>query len=124
MEQERICVREAEWSVAVGRLRDDELEFIKSWPRSLSLHIDGFDTLFMHGSPADPTFGYVYPDTDLELFGKPADFGVGRSYNPKNCRVTVAPGTCRFGALSQRDSLRSISKRGIGRRGQQPCQVA
>ena len=60
----------------------------------------------------------------LFSLGKLAGFGVGCGQNPENGRVLVAPGTRGVGALSQPHSLGSVSQRGIGRRRQQPCQVA
>lgn len=82
-----------------SQLSEEELEFIRGWPRSMTVNIGGHDVLFIHGSPADPTFGYVYPDTDLTPFGKPADYVfLGNSHYPfvrwsANC-CFVNPGSC------------------------------
>ena len=59
----------------------------------------------------------------LFSLGKLPGFGVGCGQNPENGRVSLAPGTCGVGALSQPYGLGSVSQRGIGRRRQQPCQV-
>ncbi len=44
------------------------LEFIMTWPAKLLMEFATGNALFVHGSPEDPTYGYVYPDTDLEAF--------------------------------------------------------
>lgn len=41
---------------------------VTAWPASRSVDIHGRKALLVHGSPADPTFGYVYPDTELGGF--------------------------------------------------------
>jgi predicted phosphodiesterase len=41
------------------------LEAVRGWPRRRWLAATRHPVLLVHGSPADPTFGYVYPDTDL-----------------------------------------------------------
>jgi len=38
---------------------------IASWPVSRAVERDGRRLLFVHGAPADPLEGYVYPDADL-----------------------------------------------------------
>ena len=51
-----------------------ELAFIKTWGISHEIILDDKKITMMHGSPLDYLNGYVYPDTDLELFaGMPAD---------------------------------------------------
>src|SRR5215216_7188961 len=49
----------------------------------------------------------------LFSLGKLAGFRVGCGQNPENCRVSVAPGTCGVGALSQTHRLGSVSQRRI-----------
>jgi predicted phosphodiesterase len=46
--------------------------------------LDGLRCLFVHGSPSDPTYGYVYPDTDLSSFaGFEADvIFMGHTHRP------------------------------------------
>lgn len=67
-----------------GLLTADDLSYMKAWPEKLSRTVDGRRLLFVHGSPTDPTFGYVYPDADLGSY--PArDFDVvfmGNTHRP------------------------------------------
>jgi predicted phosphodiesterase len=51
-----------------SRVTSAQCEMIASWPVSRQIKIDGQRLLFVHGSPDDPTYGYVYPDTDLTVF--------------------------------------------------------
>lgn len=46
-------------------------EWVTEWPASRHLELDGADVLLVHGSPRDPTFEYVFPDCDLDQFGRP-----------------------------------------------------
>lgn len=49
-------------------IKPEELAFLRSLPTERRLKYCGAKFLFVHGSPNDPTFGYVYPDTDLSVF--------------------------------------------------------
>ena len=49
-------------------LRDDERAFVAGWPRERHAPAGLDDLHLVHGSPTDPTFGYVYPDTPLDGF--------------------------------------------------------
>ncbi len=51
-------------------LTEEDLNYIKSLPRSLSITVNGVKVLFVHGSPSHATSGYVYPDTSLSEFEK------------------------------------------------------
>lgn len=51
-------------------LSPDWLDWIATWPRARRLQSTERDFLLVHGSPADPTFAYVYPDTDLAPFAE------------------------------------------------------
>ncbi|MGQ9719277.1 MAG: metallophosphoesterase family protein [Nitrososphaerales archaeon] len=51
-----------------SNLKRENLEFIRSLPKRMELEIGGSRTLFVHGSPNDPIFEYVMPDTHDELF--------------------------------------------------------
>lgn len=51
-----------------GKMNANSLEFVIAWPTQLSLEFMAGNALFVHGSPQDPTYGYVYPDTDLGAF--------------------------------------------------------
>lgn len=56
---------------------------IASWPALRSEVIDGQKLLLVHGSPTDPTYGYVYPDTDLAGFTPDADWVfMGNTHRP------------------------------------------
>jgi putative phosphoesterase len=50
------------------KLRTEHLRLIKKWPESRNEVIDSLKVLFVHGSPSDPTHGYVYPNTELSSF--------------------------------------------------------
>ncbi len=41
------------------------VEAIRNWPTTRTLQLAHGPALLVHGSPDDPTFGYVYPDTEL-----------------------------------------------------------
>jgi len=51
-----------------ARLSSEILHWVAAWPTSRTLSADGGAALLVHGSPNDPTFDYVYPDTDLKPF--------------------------------------------------------
>lgn len=57
-----------------SKIRTAHMEMIISWPTLIHKVIDGQDVLFVHGSPEDPTYGYVYPDTDLTGLGLASDW--------------------------------------------------
>lgn len=67
-----------------GALTDEQRAFIASWPIARSERTGGKGYLFVHGSPNDPVFGYVYPDTDLDTFDpEGADFVfMGNTHRP------------------------------------------
>jgi predicted phosphodiesterase len=49
-------------------------KMIASWPISVQKEIDGQRLLFIHGSPDDPTYGYIYPNTDLAGLAPDSDW--------------------------------------------------
>lgn len=49
-----------------ARMSAANLAEIARWPTSRTLDSSFGRLWLIHGSPADPTFGYVYPDTSLE----------------------------------------------------------
>jgi predicted phosphodiesterase len=55
-------------------LSNYHLNMISGWPNYLEEELAGKTMLFIHGSPSDPVFGYVYPDTDLSAFRVSHDF--------------------------------------------------
>ena len=65
------------------KLTPAQLAMIASWPASRTEVIDGQKVLLVHGSPTDPTYGYVYPDTDLAGFALDADWVfMGNTHHP------------------------------------------
>ena len=59
------------------------LAMISSWPVFHKEVIDGQRVLLVHGSPTDPTFGYVYPDTELAGFAPDAEWVfMGNTHHP------------------------------------------
>ena len=65
------------------KLTPAQLSMIASWPASRHEVIDGQKLLLVHGSPADPTYGYVYPDSDLSDFAADADWVfMGNTHHP------------------------------------------
>lgn len=74
------------------KLTSGQWEMIASWPTSRTEVIDGQTVLLVHGSPADPTYGYVYPDTDLAGFAPQADWVfMGNTHHPF---IREQSGTC------------------------------
>ncbi|WP_256737078.1 metallophosphoesterase family protein [Pseudomonas gingeri] len=64
-------------------VRSEDFERLKKWPRSMELMLGVGRCLFLHGSPNDPTNGYVYPDTDLSVFNVSANYVfMGHSHRP------------------------------------------
>lgn len=49
-------------------LGESELALMAAWPASTIWVAASGPVLAVHGSPAEPTHGYVYPDTDLSTF--------------------------------------------------------
>lgn len=96
-------------------LSAEDLLFIEGWPTHKVESINGRRILLVHGSPADFTHGYVWPDTDLSTFDSPYDFVfMGHSHHPfirnegDTCYVNV--GSCglprddgRYGACATFD---------------------
>jgi predicted phosphodiesterase len=80
-------------------LTQQHLEMISIWPACRRVEIAGLKLLLVHGSPADPTYGYVYPDTELGGFAPEADWVfMGNTHRPfvrvhaETCYVNV--GSC------------------------------
>lgn len=64
-------------------LTDRQLAVIRSWPPMLELDAPAGSALFVHGSPLDHTYGYVYPNTDLQQFKVSARFVfMGNTHRP------------------------------------------
>lgn len=65
------------------KLTPRQVKMILNWPSSRRIMIDGLRILLVHGSPADPTYGYVYPETDLTGFAPDADWVfMGNTHHP------------------------------------------
>jgi predicted phosphodiesterase len=75
---------------ANARMDAAELSEISSWPERRELEIDGRRVLLVHGSPAEPLTGYLYPDTDLGS-------AVDPSYDAIVCAHTHRPFVRRVG---------------------------
>jgi putative phosphoesterase len=74
------------------RLTPEHLGMIATWPTSIKEVIDGQSVLVVHGSPAEPAYGYVYPDTDLSSFAPDADWVfMGNTHRPF---IREHTGTC------------------------------
>ena len=81
-------------SEAAAQLDAASLAWLRSWPTRRELDLEGVRLLLVHGSPADPLRGYVYPDADLARFGTlPCDaVFMGHTHRPlvaETGRVTV-----------------------------------
>jgi putative phosphoesterase len=63
---------------------DRQLNWMRRWPRTRSLEIDGCRILLVHGSPTDALEDYVYPWSDLRQFaGVDADaVFMGHTHRP------------------------------------------
>jgi len=52
----------------LGELTDEHLRVFATWPRQDDVALAAGRILLVHGSPDDPTWGYVYPDTPLDAY--------------------------------------------------------
>lgn len=87
-ERERVYQLEALRS----SLTPQQLGMISSWPLLRREVVDGLKLLLVHGSPADPTYGYVYSDTHLIGFAPDADWVfMGNTHHPF---IREQAGTC------------------------------
>ena len=102
-------------------LTNHQLMMMSSWPVLYRESVNGLNILLVHGSPTNPTFDYVYPDTDLAGFSPEADFVfMGNTHHPfvrqhaGTCYVNV--GSCgmprddgRYGSVALLDTkLRTV----------------
>lgn len=51
-----------------ARMSTDAMRAVASWPTRREVTLSDRRVLLVHGSPADPLDGYVYPDSDLSTF--------------------------------------------------------
>jgi predicted phosphodiesterase len=98
LEEKRAAVYQLE--AVLAELKPIERAFLESLPTKLCMTHGGLRMLFVHGSPDDPTYGYVYPDTDLKPF-RDVDADVvfmGNTHHPfvrmENGRLFVNVGSC------------------------------
>jgi predicted phosphodiesterase len=78
--------RDAVYRLSEARLRLEPRfrDWIAQWPERLELDLGGKRLLLVHGSPADPLQGYIYPDSDLSPWrGLPvAALAMGHTHRP------------------------------------------
>lgn len=64
-------------------MNDAQIEHISNWPREIRRDICGLKVLFIHGSTVDPTYGYVYPESDLSNLDYDYDYiFMGNTHRP------------------------------------------
>ena len=64
-------------------INSEYLGLMAEWGLTLNEKLAGQSALFVHGSPEDPTAGYVYPNSDLSTFQPDADIVfMGHSHRP------------------------------------------
>jgi putative phosphoesterase len=103
-------------------LTSQQVNFLSSWEKGFETTFGDAKILCIHGSPQDPTFGYVYPDSDLPLQTSNAQFiFMGNTHRPfirgeKNVTF-VNVGSCglprddgRYGSACLFDPLNSSVK--------------
>ncbi len=81
------------------RISSEEKEYINSWQDTLTIKFKDKSFLFIHGSPKDPTYGYIYPDTQLNQYDVKHDvifmghshWAFERSFKTKRF---INPGSC------------------------------
>ena len=65
------------------KMTDKQMSLMSAWPEKKSLKIGDCNILIVHGSPSDPTSGYIYPDTDLNSFRHNANWVfTGHTHRP------------------------------------------
>ncbi|MCP8310670.1 MAG: metallophosphatase family protein [Candidatus Methylarchaceae archaeon HK01B] len=75
-----------------SNLKSSNMEFIKKLPKKMKLEIEGIKILLVHGSPTDPIFEYVMPETHRDLFdyylsNNGVDvIGLGHTHIPLMCK--------------------------------------
>jgi hypothetical protein len=77
--QEAVYQHERSRAMLSGR----QLATISAWPTMFELDFPAGHALFVHGSPLDHTYGYVYPNTDLGQFDVSARYVfMGNTHRP------------------------------------------
>ena len=76
------------------------IEWMASWPESITVDLDGLSLMFIHASPIDALNGYVYPWTDVSAIDWPQvdAIGMGHTHRPfsrlHEGRLLFNPGSC------------------------------
>lgn len=67
-----------------AKMTAKHLDFVRALPRSRRMRAGCGELRFVHGSPADESFGYVYPEDDLTRFDVPAGTTIfmGHTHRP------------------------------------------
>jgi len=66
-----------------SKMNAASIDFIKRWPSQLTVEFEAGNAMFVHGSPQDPSCGYVYEDTDLSAFEAKETFVfMGHTHRP------------------------------------------
>ncbi len=71
------------------RLSDEEIEYLASLPETETVEVDGVRVFVVHGSPRDPIWEYVFPETPrgvlkemVEVAGEPDVLLMGHTHVP------------------------------------------
>jgi len=56
------------------KINNEHMSLISAWSEKKTLKIGDCNVLIVHGSPSDPTNGYIYPNSDLSCFIHDADW--------------------------------------------------
>jgi putative phosphoesterase len=80
-------------------LTSQHVDFLGSWEKGFEAKFGHASILCIHGSPQDPTFGYLYPDSDLSAQRSRANFiFMGNTHRPfvrvQDDNVFVNVGSC------------------------------
>jgi predicted phosphodiesterase len=116
--------RDAVYGLARTRelLSEEAILGIAAWPAAVTETFAAGRALFVHGSPNDPTDGYLYPDADLSAQRTDADFVFcGHTHRPFIRRagdtLFVNAGSCglprddgRYGAAAIFDTDRGAAR--------------
>ncbi len=81
-------------TLARNLLTETDHEFLKVLSPIQRVKIKGWDLLLVHGSPDDPLWGYIYPDSKLPVFlsDKPDFIFMGHTHRP----FVREQGGCKF----------------------------
>ena len=82
-----------------NQISEQKKKFIKNWKKELVIESQSKKFIFLHGSPKDHIYGYIYPDTCLDEFNEDYNiFFVGNSHwafdRSNNDKRYINPGSC------------------------------